>query len=145
MKTMKEKIEVVRIEFERKRKNITAKQLVNYPEGSLGYNLGNYLLNGNNGTNVTAGSDDVFQLLIGHGQASVKEDIAVQYYLFGNGSNSLRTLLAMGIGLLMCPYHAGYFYKRYKEGKQALRFYDVDHFGMLHLPLERIKDTFLIR
>ena len=145
MKTMKEKIEAVRIEFERKTKNITAKQLVNYPEGSLGHNLGKHLLNCNYGTNVTAEKEDVYQLLIGRGQVSVKEDIAVQYYLFGNGSNSVKTLLAMSIGLVMCPHYAGYFYKRYKDGKQALRFYDVDHFGMLHLPVERIKDTFLIR
>jgi len=142
---MKEKIEAVRIEFERKSKNITARQLVTYPQGSLGHNLGNHLLTSNYGTNVTAEKEDIYQLLIGRGEVSVKEDIAVQYYLFGNGSNSMRTLLAMGVGLLMCPHYAGYFYRRYRDGKQALRFYDVDHFGMLHLPIERIKDTFLIR
>lgn len=145
MKTMKEKIEAVRIEFERKRKHITAAQLVKYPEESLGNKLGRHLLNSNCGTNVTAETEDVYQLIIGSGEVSVKEDIAVQYYLFGNGSNSLRTLTAMAVGLVFCPHHAGYFYKRYKDGKRALRFYDVDHFGMLHLPLERIKDTFLIR
>lgn len=145
MKTMKEKIESVRIEFESKRKHVTAMQLVKYPEESFGHKLGSHLLNSNYGSNVTAEKEDVYQLLIGHGEASVKEDISVQYYLFGNGCNSLRTLLAMAIGLAICPHHAGYFYKRYKDGKQALRFYDVDHFGMLHLPLERIKDTFLIR
>ena len=145
MKTMKQKIEAVRIEFERKTKNITAAQLVTYPKDTLGHNLGKHLLCSNYGTNVTAEREDIYQLLIGRGEISVKEDIAVQYYLFGNGCSSLRTLLAMGIGLVFCPHYAGYFYKRYKDGKQALRFYDVDHFGMLHLPLERIKDTFLIR
>lgn len=145
MKTMKEKIEAVRIEFERKRKHITAMQLIKYPEESLGHKLGRHLLNSNYGTNVTAEKEDVYQLLIGRGEVSVKEDIAVQYYLFGNGCNSLRTLLAMAVGLAICPHYAGYFYKRYKDGQQALRFYDVDHFGMLHLPMERIKDTFLIR
>ena len=144
MKTMKEKIEAVRIEFDRKTKNITIGQLITYPEGSLGYQLGRYLMGNSCDTGVVAEKEDIYQLLIA-GEYSVKEDIAVQYYLFGNGCNSLRTLLAMAIGLLLCPHYAGYFYKRYQGGKQALRFYDVDHFGMLHLPLQRIKDTFLIR
>ena len=144
-KTMKEKIEAVRIEFDRKSQNITAAQLVTYPEATLGHNLGKHLLNSNYGTNVIAEKEDIYQLLIGRGQVSVKEDIAVQYYLFGNGSNSVRTLAAMGLGLIFCPFYAPYFYKRYKDGKQALRFYDVDHFGLLYQPLERIKDTFLIR
>ncbi|MXN90218.1 hypothetical protein GR160_03180 [Flavobacterium sp. Sd200] len=145
MKTMKEKIEAVRIEFERKKKKTTALQLIKYPKDSLGHNLGKHLLDTNYGTNVTAEKEDVYQLLIARGEVSVKEDIATQFYIFGNGSNSLRTLLAMMVGIALCPFYAAYFYKRYKEGKEALRFYDVDHFGMLHLPVERIKDTFLIR
>jgi hypothetical protein len=44
MKTMKEKIEAVRLEFERKKKSFTAKQLIHYPEGTLGNNLGRHLL-----------------------------------------------------------------------------------------------------
>ena len=142
---MKEKIEAVRIEFERKKNQITAMQLIRYPEESLGHKLGNYLLNSNYGTNVTARTEDIYQLIIGGGETTVKGDIAVQYYLFGNGCNSFRTLTAMALGLLFCPHHTLYFYKRYKDGKQALRFYDVDYFGMLHQPLDRIKDTFLIR
>jgi hypothetical protein len=145
MKTMKEKIEAVRIEFERKRKQVTALQLIRYPEESLGYNLGKHLLDNNCGTNVTAETEDVYQLIIGHGVASFKEDIAVQFYLFGNGCNNIRTVITVGIGVLICPHHISYFYKRYKDGKHALRFYDVDHFGLLYQPLERIKDTFLIR
>lgn len=145
MKTMKEKIEAVRIEFERKKKRITAMQLIYYPKESLGYKLGSYLLKSNYGNNVTAEKEDIYQLIIGGEKESFRDDIAVQYYLFGNGCNSLRTLLAMGLGMLFCPYYAGYFYKKYKDGKQALRFYDLDYFGMLHQPLDRIKDTFLIR
>jgi len=144
MTTMKEKIEAVRIQFDRKNKNLTAGQLIKYPEGSLGQQLGRYLICINEGQNVTAQREDIFQLLIA-GSYSIKEDIAVQYYLFGNGKNSFRNLLAMAVGLVVCPQHIVYFYSRYKDGKQALRFYDLDHFGMLHLPITRIKETFLIR
>lgn len=144
MTTMKEKIEAVRIQFDRKNRDLTAGQLIKYPEGSLGQQLGRYLIGTNEGQNVTAQREDIFQLLIA-GKYSIKEDIAVHYYLFGNGKNSLRNLLAMAVGLVVCPQHTAYFYNRYKDGMQALRFYDVDHFGMLHLPINRIKETFLIR
>jgi hypothetical protein len=144
MTTMKEKIEAVRIQFDRKNKDLTARQLIKFPEGSLGQQLGRYLIGTNDGQNVIAQREDIFQFLIA-GKYSFKEDIAVQYYLFGNGKNSMRNLLAMAVGLIVCPQHCIYFYNRYKDGKQALRFYDLDHFGMLHLPVNRIKETFLIR
>ena len=143
MKTMKEKIEAVRIEFERKRKNLTVADLITYPDGTLGRNLGNHLLTNSYGK-VVPEKEDIYKLLISHGN-SLKQEIAVQFYLFGNGCTSLNILFSMAVGLTMCPFYARYFYARYKEGKNALRFYDVDHFGLLHLPVERIKDAFLIR
>jgi len=143
MKTMKDKIEAVRIEFDRKRKNLTIADLITYPEGTLGNNLGKHLINHSYGK-VVPEKDDIFQLLLSGGQ-SLKQEIAVQFYLFGNGYNSINNLFSMAVGMVLCPFYAGYFYKRYKDGKNALRFYDVDHFGLLHLPLQRIKDTFLIR
>ncbi|MES2486678.1 MAG: hypothetical protein V4581_12125 [Bacteroidota bacterium] len=144
MKTMKEKIETVRREFDKTAQKLTAYQLVKYPEGSLGHQLGTFLLGSNYGQNVYAQNDDALQLLIA-GKNSIKEDLAVQFYLFGNGNNSFRTLSTIVVALTLCPHYLPYFYKKYKAGKQALRFYDVDHLGLLHLPVERIKDVFLIR
>jgi hypothetical protein len=143
MKTMKEKIEAVRIEFERKKQNLTIADLITYPEGTLGKNLGTHLMQNSYGK-VVPEKEDIYQLLISRGN-SLKQEIAVQFYLFGNGCTSLNILFSMAVGLAMCPFYLGYFYQRYKEGKHALRFYDVDHFGMLHLPVARIKDAFLIR
>jgi len=144
MKTMKEKIEAVRQEFDKTTLNLTAYQLAKYPEETLGHQVGKFLMGSNFGQNVYADKEDVLQLLIA-GKNSIKEDLAVQFYLFGNGSNSLRTLAAMAVGAALCPHYLSYFYKRYKEGKKALRFYDIDHMRLLHLPVARVKDTFLIR
>lgn len=144
MNTMKEKIEAVRREFDKKTQQLTALQLVKYPEGSLGQQLGRFLLKSNYGQNVYASHDDVLQLLIS-GSNTFTDDIAVQFYLLGNGSFGLRRLSAMAVGLVLFPYKAAHFYRMYRKGKDALRFYDVDHMALLHLPVERVKDTFLIR
>lgn len=144
MSTMKEKIEAVRREFDLKAQHLIALNLVKYPEGTLGQQLGRFLLQSNYGQNVYACHDDVLQLLIA-GSTSFTDDIAVQYYLLGNGSFGLRRLTAMAAGLALFPHKALHFYRMYKKGKEALRFYDVDHLGLLHLPVDRIKETFLIR
>jgi hypothetical protein len=143
METMRDKIERVRREFDRKNPSPTAKQLIAYPQDSLGQLLGYYLLNANHGQNVHADNDDVLYLLIAE-EHSVKEDFALYFYLFGNGSNSLRTWATMFIGILICPFYLPYFYKRYKHGKNALRFYDIDHLGLLYQPVNKVKDAFKI-
>lgn len=144
MSTMKEKIEAVRREFDKKTQQLTALQLIKYPEGSLGQQLGRFLLKNNYGQNVYASHDDVLQLLIS-GSNTFTDDIAVQFYLLGNGSFGLRRLSAMAAGLVLFPHKASHFHAMYKKGKAALRFYDIDHMGLLHLPVARVKETFLIR
>jgi len=141
---MKEKIEAVRREFDRKTQNITALHLIKYPEGTLGRQLGRFLLNNNYGQNVYACHDDALQLLIA-GSSSFTDDIAVQFYLLGNGSFGLRRFTAMAAGVLLKPHKISYFFQKYKDGKSALRFYDVDHLGLLHLPVSRIRETFQIK
>lgn len=144
MSTMKEKIEAVRREFDRTTQQLTALNLVKYPDGSLGQQLGRFLLHNNYGQNVCASHDDVLQLLI-TGSNSFTDDIAVQFYLLGNGSFGLRRLTAMAVGLVLLPHKAAHFYRMYKNGKAALRFYDIDHLRLLHLPVSRIRETFMIR
>ncbi|KOS05988.1 hypothetical protein AM493_08020 [Flavobacterium akiainvivens] len=142
MATLQEKIEQVRREFDRTPKP-TAKQLIAYPQDSLGQLLGYYLLNANHGQNVYADNEDVLHLLIAE-ESSIKEDFALYFYLFGNGCNSLRTWATMGIAMAVCPIYLPYFYKRYRQGKNALRFYDIDHLGLLYQPVEKVKQAFMI-
>lgn len=141
--TLKDKIEQVRREFDRTNPKPTAKQLTAYPKGSLGQLLGYYLLNNNHGQNVYAENEDVLYLLISD-SPSIKEDLALHFYLFGNGCNSLRTWATMCIAVAVCPFYLRYFYKKYRQGKTALRFYDIDHLGLLHQPVDKVKEAFRI-
>lgn len=145
MSTMTQKIEAVKRKFDRNAQRLTALNLVKYPEGTLGQHLGKFLLTRNYGQNTYASREDILQMLITGNKPTLTDEIALQYYLFGNGSTSLRVLLAMCMGLAIMPYKLLHFYKMYQKGKNALRFFDIDHLGMLYQPVQRIKETFMIQ
>jgi len=122
---------------------VTPTELIHYPEGSLGLHLGKFLRS-NYKTGPAPDVEDVFRLLL-TSDASNKEEIGMHYYLSGNGDNGLRRLMIMGVGAVCFPHMIIYFCRRYRDGRKALRFFDLDHYRMLHLPIDRIKDAFLIR
>jgi hypothetical protein len=118
--------------------------LIKYPKDSLGFHLGSFLFNYSYEADPLPQKEDVYRVLIAQ-EVSNKEEIAMHFYLMGNGDLSLRTVFTALSGAALYPHRLIYFLKKYRDGSRALRFYDLDHFRMLHLPLERIKDTFLIR
>lgn len=130
--------------FKTSKAAITMDELINYPKDSLGFHLGCFLFNNSCEPDPVPEKEDVYRLLLTE-NVSNKEEIAMHYYLFGNGDLSLRTLFIMASGAVFYPHHILHFYKRYRDGRNAFRFYDLDHFRMLHLPLNKIKDAFLIR
>lgn len=119
-------------------------ELLDYPDGSLGKSLGRYLFENSPEAYPIAEREDILRLLISP-TASDAEDIGMHYFLLGNGDYSLKNMLILVTGAMLFPHRLFYFYDRYKTGKAALRFFDLDHFRMLHLPVKRIKDTFLLR
>lgn len=129
--------------FKTKEAPVATATLTHYPQGSLGFHLGKYLRK-NYKTGPAPDVEDVFRLLLTT-DASNKEEIGMHFYLSGNGDTGLRRLMIMGVGAVCYPHRLVYFCKRYRDGRKALRFFDLDHYRMLHLPLERIKDAFLIR
>lgn len=144
MNTLKDKLVAVKRQFDRNAQRLTAHNLLTYPEGTLGQQLGKFLLIRNYGQNTYASREDILQMLVTGNKVTLTDEIALQYYLFGNECIRLRILLAMGIGLAIRPNKTLHFYNMYKKGKAALRFYDIDHLGLLHVPLHRVKETFMI-
>jgi len=123
---------------------VTMDELIGYPKESLGFHVGSFLFTNSYEADPQPELTDIHRVLITK-EVSNKEEIAMHCYLFGNGDLSLKTVLIAATGSILYPQHLKYFYKKYRDGKHALRFYDLDHFRMLHLPIQRIKDTFLIR
>lgn len=130
--------------FTAKKPSVSMDDLISYPKDSLGFELGCFLFDNSYEADPVPGIEDIYRILLTR-NVSNKEEVAMYFYLFGNGYIRLRTLAVIASGLLVMSHHSLYFYNRYKAGRAALRFYDLDYFRMLHLPLKRIKDTFLIR
>ncbi|OIQ20152.1 MAG: hypothetical protein BM557_05645 [Flavobacterium sp. MedPE-SWcel] len=118
--------------------------LIDYPQDSLGFHVGNHLFNNSFEPDPTPEKEDIYRMLITE-RISDKEDIAMYYYLLGNGYITSQAIFIIATGALLYPLSIKYFYSKYCDGKNALRFHDLDYFKMLHLPINRIKDTFLIK
>lgn len=117
--------------------------LLQFPKNTLGYGIGHFLSKNNFDLQQKLESHDVFHVLTGTG-ITVPEEISMQFYLFGNGKRSLYLFTVILIGGLLYLDYSRVFYRTYKRGKWALRFYQLDFYKLLHQPLEKIKSTFLI-
>ncbi len=115
---------------------VTTRQLLGYPPDSLGYHLGCFLLQHRFEPQPRCENHDVFHVLTGY-KIDTTQEIAMQFWLFGNGKRSPFVLLAMLVGLVLYVdgYHA--FAKAYSTGKQAYKIHDIDFKKVLATPLSR--------
>jgi len=82
--------------------NISTKKLMQYPQESLGFYLGCFLLKYNFEPQPRLENHDVFHVLTNIG-TSVPEEVAMQYYLLGNGKRSMYLLSVIFLGTLLYP------------------------------------------
>lgn len=122
---------------------IRKEELINYPEESLGFGLGNFLYKNHFDIQEKLEDHDIVHVLTNTG-ISVFEEIGMQYYLLGNGKKSLYLFLVITSGTLFYPKKLNYFIEQFKKGKQALPFYYLDFSKMLFMPIQSIQQTFKI-
>lgn len=120
------------------------KDLLQYSKNTLGYQMGYFLLSNNFNLQEKLESHDVFHVLTGTG-ITVPEEISMQFCLLGNGKRSIYLLTVIFLGTLLFPDYLQLFLSKYRRGKSALPFHQVDFHKLLDQPIERIKDTFLIQ
>ncbi|WP_130734603.1 hypothetical protein [Flavobacterium sp. J27] len=123
--------------------NTTSDELIAHPKASLGYELGNFLLRYNFEIQEKLEDHDVIHVLTNTG-VSVVEEIGMQYFLLGNGKKSLYLFLVITTGLLFYPKQINYYLNQYEKGKKAHRFYDLDFYKMLSIPVHTLRTTFNI-
>jgi len=123
--------------------DLTPNILIQYPQRSLGFHLGCFLLKHDFTLQAKLENHDVFHVLTNTG-ISVPEEIAMQYYLFGNGKRSIYLLLVILSGIMFYPDYISLFYRAYQKGKKAFQFYTLDFKKLLDQPLQKLKTTFLI-
>jgi ubiquinone biosynthesis protein Coq4 len=124
--------------------NLDKKQLLQYPEESLGFHLGCFLLQYNFDLQEKLEDHDVIHVLTKTG-ISVPEEIGMQYYLYGNGKRSLYLYMVMLTGTLFYPSRLGYFIKQYERGKNAWQFHQLEYEKMLKVPVTTIRNIFKIQ
>lgn len=123
--------------------NIKISTLLSYPKDTLGNGLGLFITKHNFELQDKLESHDVFHVLTNTG-ITVPEEVSMQFYLMGNGKRSLYLYSVVFLGLLLYPDYFKTFKNAYYRGNTALQFHQLDFLKMLHLPIHKIKTTFLI-
>lgn len=123
--------------------NIEVSKLLRYPKDSLGQGLGLFITIHNFELQDKLESHDVYHVLTNTG-ITVPEEVSMQFYLLGNGKRSFYLFSVVLLGLLLYPDYFKTFKNTYNRGKKALKFHQLDFLKMLHLPIQKIKTTFLI-
>ena len=123
--------------------DVSVKELLQYPIETLGYHLGCFLLQYNFTPEPQLEDHDIYHVLTGSG-VSVPEEIAMQFYLFGNGKRSIYLFTVLFIGTLLFPDEIKRFWEAFKKGRKAHPFYQLNFLNLLHQPLSRLQYTFKI-
>ncbi|MBW1294932.1 ubiquinone biosynthesis protein COQ4 [Aquimarina litoralis] len=123
--------------------DISMKQLLAYPKETLGFYLGAFLLQHDFSPQPKLENHDVFHVLTQTG-ITVPEEIAMQYYLLGNGKKSIYLFMVIFIGTILYPDKFNLFRSAFRKGKSAYSFHQLDFRKLLHTPLTTIRTTFLI-
>ena len=123
--------------------NISQQEFLQYPQETLGFHLGCFLLKHDFAIQPKLEDHDVIHVLTNTG-ISVLEEIGMQYYLYGNGKRSLYLYMVMLTGTLFYPSKIKYFKNQYLRGQDALQFHYLDYSKMLLVPVKTIQDAFKI-
>jgi len=123
---------------------VTQRELLEYPDETLGFQLGCFLLKYNFEIQPKLEDHDIIHILTNTG-ITVPEEIGMQYYLYGNGKRSLYLFIVIITGTLFYPTKITYFLKQFKRGKKAFQFHYLDYSKMLLIPIQTIQQAFKIQ
>jgi ubiquinone biosynthesis protein Coq4 len=114
--------------------------LLAYPKGSLGFALGKFLDKNHFSMEPKLESHDVFHTIIGF-ETKIEDELAMQYFLMGNGKRSLYMFMVLIPGSFLFPEQWYYFKKSYQRGKETPPFYHWDFYKLLPSSLENIQQS----
>lgn len=124
--------------------NISVQDCLKYPQESLGFHYGCFLLKYNFNMQPSLEEHDVYHVLTNTG-ITVKDEIDMQFYLLGNGKRSPFVFIVILTGLIFYPFAIKSFIKSFQKGKAAHHFYNLNFIKMLQIPLLTIQQTFNIQ
>jgi ubiquinone biosynthesis protein Coq4 len=118
--------------------NISTRELLQFPENSLGRTLGEFLAK--DGLEPLPGAEyhDAQHVLLDY-SVSFKDEVALQFFLHGNGKKSIASVSTMIGAWCILPTQWKYLRTAYERGKQAADISTLNLKAMLSYDLEHTK------
>ncbi|WP_396601763.1 Coq4 family protein [Algibacter sp. R77976] len=117
---------------------ISKKELLDYPQDSIGKYLGVFLDKNNFELISKVERHDAYHTITGYG-TKVEDEIALQCLCFGNGKRSLYLYGAIILGIIILPDYYKYYYKSYVIGKNANPFHHYDYKKLLKISIHKFR------
>lgn len=114
------------------------KDLRNFPVGSLGKELANFLDENKIDLIPKAENHDIFHWITGF-DITAKDEIAMQYWLVGNGKLTPYTMGTCFIGMVVMPEFWKSYVKALKKGMKSTRISNWNFQNMLYTNADEIK------
>ena len=126
--------------FKRKKESwgLTANDLLAYPNGSLGHATGLFLTANSFELMERLEDHDTYHVITGYG-TDVPNEIAQQYFLFGNGKRTLYVIGVLLLSVLLLPDNMQQYLTAYKRGTASNPIHVLDMKSILNQPLKDIK------
>jgi len=122
--------------------NLNKTQLLAHPKNSLGYHLGQFLKQEKHEILPKLENHDCFHIITNY-STQVKDEIALQYFCFGNGERNLSAILVILSGSILLPEHLPFYIKSFQKGKKYKPFYHLNFKPLLKTDLKIIKTNLL--
>jgi len=121
---------------------LTVTDLLRYPNGSLGHRLGLFLHRSQFHLLPKVEHHDIYHLLSGIG-TEVESEIALQYFLLGNGKRSPYLIGSILVGSLLLPEYGARYVKSYYRGRRANQLYHIDFLPLLTSDFQSLRSSLL--
>ncbi|ALM21889.1 hypothetical protein AAT17_11905 [Nonlabens sp. MIC269] len=118
--------------------DISVKELLQYHYTTLGFHLGCFLLKHDFTPQPKCEDHDIFHLITGY-DIDTSNEIAMQFWLYGNGKRSYYIPIALLAGILFYPDSYSLFKTALKNGRESLPVYHKNYRDLLHIPISQLK------
>ncbi len=120
--------------------NLTTSDLLKYSEGSLGRAMGQFLQQNKVEPLAHAEYHDVHHVLFDY-QITFKDEVALQFFLRGNGKRSLASFgTSIGAWILL-PTQWNYLKNSYKRGQECIDISQLNLKELLNEDLQKIRSS----
>ncbi len=124
--------------------NLSTTDLLQYPENSVGKLVGEFLKKEDLEPIARAESHDVLHVLLDY-SVHFKDEVAMQFFLRGNGNNSIASFLTSIGAWIILPTQWSYLKNSYARGKNCADVSKLDFKTVLHENVNDVKAKLFIK